>query len=73
MERQRGEVQDALAGWEAWMARGGGGGDGVVKRPEINVEQATRELDSLERKIKALEEKIRGQPGIAAGDGGVLA
>jgi hypothetical protein len=55
------------------MARGGGGGDGVVKRPEINVEQATRELDSLERKIKALKEKIRGQPGIAAGDGGALA
>lgn len=48
------------------MARGG---NGAVKRPEINVEQATRELDSLERKIRALEEKIRVEPGIAAGDG----
>jgi hypothetical protein len=36
----------------------------IGKKPEINVEQATRELDSLSRKIRAVEEKIR-----AAGTG----
>jgi hypothetical protein len=36
----------------------------IGKKPEINVEQATRELDSLSRKIRAVEEKIR-----AAGSG----
>jgi hypothetical protein len=37
----------------------------IGKKPEINVEQATRELDSLSRKIRAVEEKIRaGREGV---------
>lgn len=60
LERQRQEVRGALDAWELWMAASGSA-EAVAegKRPEINVEQATRELDSLERKIRALEEKIR--------------
>lgn len=34
-------------------------GSDIGKKPEINVEQATRELNSLSRKILAVEEKIR--------------
>lgn len=69
--RQRAEVRAALEAWERWMgapaseASAGAGESGSRitdgargKRPEINVEQATRELDSLERKIRALEEKM---------------
>lgn len=66
LHRQRKEVQDALAAWEKWMTRGTSGTEqatasGGLARPEINVEQATRELDSLERKIRTLEEKIRSE------------
>jgi hypothetical protein len=58
LQRQRAEVQDALGKWETWMARDAEGRAGG-ERPEINVEQATRELDSLERKIRVLEGKVR--------------
>ncbi|GHJ84215.1 hypothetical protein NliqN6_0617 [Naganishia liquefaciens] len=72
LRRQKAEVQEALDAWEQWMGATGASGtspvaDGAVaprgKRPEINVEQATRELDSLERKIRALEDKVRGVEG----------
>ena len=53
--RQRAEVRAALEAWERSMGASGVHG----KRPEIDVEQATRELDSLERKIRALEDKMR--------------
>lgn len=70
--RQRAQVQDALGQWEAWIARSAEDRPGGAARPEINVEQAMRELDSVERKIRVLERKIRerGKGGGGGGGGG---